>query len=80
MNGTVLIKTALGTEWRDVSANDLSNAADDPLLQFRAVQPYASQNGFVGGFPNFYQGKERILLPTPPGFKVVKVYDTVLLA
>jgi hypothetical protein len=52
--GTVLIKPECA-EWRDVPLTELGN----PLLsdigaRFRGTQDYATRNGFIGGFPNFF--------------------------
>jgi hypothetical protein len=42
-------------EWRDVPTVDLGNPnLDDFSLRMRATQDYAVQQGFVGGFPNFF--------------------------
>jgi hypothetical protein len=49
--GCVLVTAAAG-EWRDVPAAELGNASGI-APRFRAVQDYATANGFVGGFPNF---------------------------
>lgn len=54
VGGTIFVKSAIA-EWRDVSLVDLGNVAlDDFGARFRATQDYATHNGFVGGFPNFY--------------------------
>jgi|SRR5215469_8343936 len=52
--GTVLIKQGCGI-WRDVPLIDLGNPPlNDIGARFRGTQDYATRNGFVGGFPNFY--------------------------
>lgn len=52
--GTVLIKQGCGI-WKDVPLTDLGNPPlNDIGARFRGTQDYASRNGFVGGFPNFY--------------------------
>ena len=54
MGGTIFIKPSCG-EWRDIPWTLLGK---QPLTDFgarmRATADYASRNGFVGGFPNFY--------------------------
>jgi hypothetical protein len=52
--GTILLRQGTA-EWRDVPVSELGYPADaDVGARFRAVQEYAQNNGFVGGFPNFY--------------------------
>ena len=52
--GTILLRQG-AAEWRDVPVSELGYPADaDVGARFRAVQEYAQNNGFVGGFPNFY--------------------------
>ena len=51
--GTVLIKPRF-VEWRDIPVADLGNPSDD-AARFRAVNDWASANGFAAGFPNFHQ-------------------------
>src|SRR5688500_12589672 len=54
--GTVLVRPG-GGHWSDVRASDLGNPpGSDWAARFRATSDYASRNGFVGGFPNFYEG------------------------
>jgi len=52
--GTIFLKADVA-EWRDVPLSALGNP---PLENFeermRRTQAYASDNGFVGGFPNFF--------------------------
>lgn len=53
--GTFLIRPGQ-TEWRDIPADALGNPpGDDVGARFRATADYATQNGFVGGYPNFHQ-------------------------
>jgi hypothetical protein len=53
--GTVLLNSDQA-EWRDVPLSELGNPSlDDIGARFRATQDYANKNGFVGGFPNFFQ-------------------------
>lgn len=53
--GTILIKQGV-TEWRDVPRNELGvyHIEDVPAMM-RAVNDYASRNGFSAGFPTFHQ-------------------------
>jgi hypothetical protein len=52
--GTVLVKPGCG-EWRDVPLLEIGNPSlTDIGARFRGTQDYATRNGFVGGFPNFY--------------------------
>jgi hypothetical protein len=52
--GTILFP-AQNAEWRDVPLSELGNAPLDDIGQrFRATQKYATDHGFVGGFPNFF--------------------------
>jgi hypothetical protein len=52
--GTVLVKSDAG-EWRDVPLAALGNPVlTDIGARFRATQDYATQNGFAGGFPTFF--------------------------
>ena len=52
--GTILLGQG-AAEWRDVPASELGYRADADIgARFRAVQEYAQNNGFVGGFPNYY--------------------------
>ena len=54
VGGTVLIK-AEAVEWRDVPIAMLGNVPLDGFEErMRAANVYATQNGFIGGFPNFY--------------------------
>jgi hypothetical protein len=55
VRGTLLLLSAIAV-WKDVPASELGNPpSDDVGARFRATQDYAKRNGFVGGFPNFYQ-------------------------
>jgi hypothetical protein len=52
--GTILLRQG-AAEWRDLSASELGYPSDTNVgARFRAVHDYARDNGFVGGFPNFY--------------------------
>ena len=52
--GTVLLGPG-AAEWRDVPLAELGNPSlDDIILRFQRTQDYATQNGFVGGFPNMF--------------------------
>jgi hypothetical protein len=52
--GTVLIKSSCAT-LRDVPLTELGNPPlSDIGARFRATQDYATREGFVGGFPNFF--------------------------
>jgi hypothetical protein len=55
--GTILLKAG-GAEWRDVPLSELGAnvSLDDIGQRFRATHDYAKRinEGFVGGFPNFY--------------------------
>ena len=43
-------------EWRDVHAEELgAGPIDDPATRMRLLQQYATRNGFVGAFANFFQ-------------------------
>jgi hypothetical protein len=54
VGGTIFVR-ASGAEWRDVPLAELGNPSlNDFGGRFRATQEYASRNGFVGGFPNFF--------------------------
>jgi hypothetical protein len=52
--GTVLLNGP-GVEWRDVPLSELGNPSlDDIGARFRATNAWATQHGYVGGFPNFF--------------------------
>ena len=52
----------------DVSASALGYPPDNDVeARFRAVQDFANNSGFIGGFPNFYSDDVR------------QVYGTILL-
>jgi hypothetical protein len=54
VGGTVFANDK-GAEWRNVLHKALgSPALDNPGARFRATHQYAVKNGFVGGFPTFY--------------------------
>lgn len=54
VGGTVFVKQA-AAEWRDIPLVELGNVAlGDFSERMRATNTYASQNGFVGGFPTFF--------------------------
>jgi hypothetical protein len=53
--GTILLYQG-AAEWRDVPASELGNPPPDDIgARFRATYDYAIENGFIAGFPNFYQ-------------------------
>ena len=76
VNGTVLVNSAVA-EWRDVTASDLGNPAEDDFpARFRATQDYAvAKAGATGGFPNFYEAQ----VSSVPGGAPESVYGTILL-
>lgn len=51
--GAILIKETAG-EMRDATVAELGNPLT-PEARFRAVNDYASRNGFLGAFPNFHE-------------------------
>ena len=51
--GTIFIKSEF-VELRNILAKDLGNPTDD-ASRFRAINGWATKNGFVAGFPNFLQ-------------------------
>lgn len=52
--GTIFVKQA-AAEWRDIPLAELGNIAlEDFGERMRATNTWASQHGFVGGFPTFY--------------------------
>jgi hypothetical protein len=54
VGGTIFIKSTTA-EWRDVPLADLENVSlEDFAGRMRATNAYASRNGFVGGFPNYF--------------------------
>ncbi|BBO16245.1 conserved hypothetical protein [Candidatus Brocadia pituitae] len=54
VGGTIFVKSTVA-EWRDVSVAELGNPSlEDFGERMRATNAYASRNGFVGGFPNFF--------------------------
>jgi hypothetical protein len=54
VGGTIFIKAA-AVEWHDVPLSDLGNVSlFDFEERIRATNAYATRNGFVGGFPNFF--------------------------
>ncbi|MCA9875613.1 MAG: hypothetical protein KC441_18205 [Anaerolineales bacterium] len=54
VGGTIFVKTD-AAEWRDVPLAELDNASlGDFGARMRATNAYASRNGFVGGFPTFF--------------------------
>ena len=59
--GTILLKNAAAT-WEDVYLSDLGNPAlDDFEARFKGTQDYAASHGFLGGFPNLFHAKERVI-------------------
>lgn len=73
VGGTIFITTACG-EFRDVPLLDLGNPPlDDFAERFRATNLYATRQGFVGGFPNFFHADygaliSRNAMALPPKF------------
>jgi hypothetical protein len=54
VGGTIFLKPGMA-EWRDVYLTSLGNPPlNDFYARMKATQNYATRNGFVGGFPNFY--------------------------
>lgn len=51
--GTIFIKKDAG-EWRDIKASELGNP-QTMEERFRAINDYATRNGFLSGFPNFHE-------------------------
>lgn len=55
--GTALLGADVA-EWRDVPLGELGRPGLDHIEdRFKGTQDYAKRNGFVGGFPNMYDGK-----------------------
>jgi hypothetical protein len=79
VGGTIFVKPAVA-EWRDVPLAELGNP---PLGDFgdrmRAVNAYASRNGFVGGFPNFFHAETSEVVSITGQRKRITVCGTVLL-
>jgi hypothetical protein len=54
VGGTIFVKSSTA-EWRDVPLTDLENVSlEDFAGRMRATNAYASRNGFIGGFPNYF--------------------------
>jgi hypothetical protein len=54
VGGTIFVK-APAAEWRDVPLSALGNPSlDDFEERMRRTNKYATDNGYVGGFPNFF--------------------------
>jgi hypothetical protein len=54
--GDTIFLTQAASEWRNIPLSELGNIAlDDFGDRMRAINTWASQNGFVGGFPTFFQ-------------------------
>ena len=54
VGGTIFLNFK-AAQWQDVPLKDLGNPSlDDFAARMRATQTYAVQNGYVGGFPNFF--------------------------
>ena len=52
--GTILLNSN-AIEWRDIPITELNNIALNDLDgRFRETANYATRNGFLGGFPNFF--------------------------
>ena len=51
--GTLLIKSS-AAEWRDIPVAELGNPTSVEA-RFRAVNDWATRNGYVSGFPNFHE-------------------------
>jgi hypothetical protein len=77
--GTVLLN-AEGAEWRDVPWSELgSPSLADFAARFRATQDYATREGFVGGFPNFFHAETLGPIPLVGRAEKILVCGTVLL-
>ena len=58
VGGTILLRPD-GVEWRDVPLGDLHDVALTSFAdRMRATQLYATDHGFVGGFPNFFHADD----------------------
>lgn len=58
--GTILLKSD-AVEWRDVPISELNNVdLNDLDGRFRQTFDYATRNGFIAGFPNFFHDSSRI--------------------
>lgn len=58
VGGTIFLRSN-ASEWRDISLHQLGNPSlEDFAARMRATQDYAIQQGFAGGFPNFYHAKK----------------------
>jgi len=54
LSGTVFV-TQMSAEWRDVPLAELGNVSlDDFAERMRVTNTWASQHGFIGGFPTFF--------------------------
>jgi hypothetical protein len=54
LSGTVFV-TQTSAEWRDVPLAELGNISlDDFAERMRATNTWASQHGFIGGYPTFF--------------------------
>ena len=51
--GSILFRSS-AADFRDIRAEELGNPSDD-TARFRAVSNWATERGYVGGFPNFNQ-------------------------
>ncbi len=55
VGGTIFLYST-SAQWQDVPVSELGNPPlEDFGARMRATQNYAVRNGYIGGFPNFYQ-------------------------
>lgn len=79
VGGTIFVKSTVA-EWRDVPLAELGNPPlDDFGERMRATNAYASRNGFVGGFPNFFHAEISEVISISGQRKRITVCGTVLL-
>lgn len=61
VHGVFLLKQGTAV-WRDVTAEELGSPPDNDIgARFRAAQTYATSQGMVGAFPNFYQAPRSVI-------------------
>ena len=79
VGGTILLRPD-GVEWRDVPLGDLHDVALTSFAdRMRATQLYATDHGFVGGFPNFFNADYDFVDPNQPGVHRRTVCGTILI-
>jgi hypothetical protein len=67
VGGTVFLKPG-AAEWRDVPLSELGDPPLDSFAaRFRATNHYATEHGFVGGFPNFFHAEKFVFSPYVSG-------------